>query len=158
MERGDATGRGWTWNFEVRSREVCERRVGLDVSCKLSAPWLAILGGRVSSRFYPGKNFSLFLSLSPPLTSSLTRSPFVRFSNFFHRRFYPIFPRWIEEKKNRKKFNGWCILLLIVFCLFFFFFFCFLSFRRRTERNSIFRVRVLFVIIFVGLFLHVLSF
>lgn len=71
--------------LEVRSREVCERRVGLDVSCKLSAPWLAILGGRVSSRSIRVRIF-LSLSLSLPYRAlPLTRSPhgFVHFSNFF---------------------------------------------------------------------------
>ena len=106
-------GGGWGWfdavwkgvevdaeEVEFRSREVRERRVGLDVSCKLSAPWLAIVGGRISS-LYLGKN--LFFPCRAPFQHSLALS--LRFVLLLA---YP-FQFSPEYQMGRNGVGIWCI-------------------------------------------------
>lgn len=136
LEAGWCHWKGVDVELEVRSREVCERRVGLDVSCKLSAPWLAILGGRVSSRSIRVR-ISLSLSLSLPYSRALplTRSPhgFVHFSEFFPS---SILSDLFAIDRGEEE----------LYFVFFFF-----LFPPVLERNSTLRVRVLFLIILARL-------
>lgn len=137
LEAGWCHWKGVDVELEVRSREVCERRVGLDVSYKLSAPWLAILGGRVSSRSIRVRislSLSLFLTLELLTPSHSFTS---RFRSLF--RIFSIvdFIRSFCDRSRRRR---------IIFCLFFFF-----LFPPVLERNSTLRVRVLFLIILARL-------
>lgn len=97
--------------LEVRSREVCERRVGLDVSCKLSAPWLAILGGRVTSRSIRVR-ISLFLS-------SLQSTPSHSFTVSFVFQIFSIvdFYRSLCDRSGRRRIveiQRWTFFFLIL--------------------------------------------
>lgn len=117
--------------LEVRSREVCERRVGLDVSCKLSAPWLAILGGRVTSRSIRVR-ISLFLS-------SLQSTPSHFFSQF--RSFFKFFPSSIftdlsaidRGRRRIVEIQRWTFFF---FNFVFLFVSCFLQFWREIQLSQ----------------------